>query len=297
MEHIDNAILQTLSYFSFFSYAPSFEDIYTFLPVKTTKQALRAELNRMVHNNLLLKRHTKLSKIFNSEFFIFQSVIYTLPPHRIFLEKRLARMTISEKKIKKMRAVVRLFACVPSIELVGITGGLSMMNARSHHDIDLFIITRPQRLWTGRASAVATAEFFGVRRRRNDLVVRDRICCNLFFDASDLAVPVQKRNRYVAHEIVQMKPVISKHHIYERFLQANRWVTDFFPNKKIDITISNHVQKNTNHIGNFVEWLCKKIQLSFMNRHRTSELISDTQLWFFPKDFEKKMRKKGLLEV
>ena len=39
-----------------------------------------------------------------------------------------------------------------------------------------------------------------------------------------------------------------------------------------------------------VESVLKKLQLFSINKHKTSELITDSQLWFHPEDFEKKIK-------
>ncbi|MFN7171019.1 MAG: thiamine phosphate synthase, partial [Candidatus Omnitrophota bacterium] len=49
-------ILRVLHYFSFFEYSPTFEEIYTFLPIKTSKIALKKAL-------LNLERRKKIKKI------------------------------------------------------------------------------------------------------------------------------------------------------------------------------------------------------------------------------------------
>ena len=38
--------------------------------------------------------------------------------------------------------------------------------------------------------------------------ITNKVCLNLFFDESDLAVPKFKRSEYVAHEVLQMKPLV-----------------------------------------------------------------------------------------
>ena len=39
-----------------------------------------------------------------------------------------------------------------------------------------------------------------------------------------------------------------------------------------------------------VESVLKKLQLFSINKHKTSELITDSQLWFHPEDFENKIK-------
>lgn len=130
-----------------------------------------------------------------------------------------------------------------------------------------------------------------------------------FFEETHLEVPKEKQNLYVAHEIVQMRPLIVKNDMYHRFLVANQWVTSFFPNLKKKESalcsgftrdlpyknISKEYKTNTNYIGSIIEFLCKKIQLFIMKRHRTRERITATQLWFFPRDFEKRLRRKKMI--
>lgn len=288
---MEGAIIRVLTYFSHFFYAPSFDEIYHFLPIETTKQRLRHQLAAMVRHGLLFKRCLFLPAIFDFSLSPFNSLVYTLPPYHIFFDKRIARGRISQKKIEKALPLIHLFARIPYIQMIGISGGLSMMNAGSSDDIDFFIITRAHRLWTSRLCLLGAAELFGVRRKRLTSRVKDSFCFNLLFAETDLSVPQEKQNLYVAHEIVQMKPMIIKNDAYRRFLMANQWVRNFFPN----INISNHYEKHTNYRDDLLEFLCKKIQLFIIHRHKTHERITDTQLWFFPRDFEKKLRKNGLL--
>lgn len=296
---MEKAVIDVLTYFKFFSYAPSFEEIYTFLPIKTTKQELRRLLDLMVQSERLIKKRVSTSHIFDLRLLTFNCLLYTLPPHGIFFDKRVDRARISRKKIDKAMSCVQLLARIPSIQLIGLSGGVAMMNAQYQDDIDFFVITSSGRLWTTRIYILGGAELCGVRRKRTSRRVKDSFCFNLFFEETDLSVPKEKHNLYVAHEIVQMKPIVMKKGVYNRFLMANQWVLRFFPNKQFfgsaqDFQYtnrSNEYKKNTNYIGNAVEFLCKKIQLIIMDRHRTTERISDTQLWFFPRDFEKKLRK------
>jgi hypothetical protein len=151
----------------------------------------------------------------------------------------------------------------------------------------------------------------------------NKVCLNLFFDESDLMVPEFKRNEYVAHEVLQMKPIVIKDKIYERFLKANSWVFEIFPNSKSNIKYQSASWRTKSHIKNQnffklfkfltvtlpagrqvfhfsflifnfvaggIEKVLKNFQLCFINKHRTTELITDTQLWFHPEDFSKRIK-------
>jgi len=189
----------------------------------------------------------------------------------------------------------------PQIKLIGLSGSMAMMNAGYDDDIDLFIITAKNRLFSGRFIALLLGQVLGIRRKRQSTArkslrvgFKDKVCLNLFFDENDLTVPEHKKNLYIAHEILQMKPLINKNQTYERFLEANKWIYDLFPNAKITnkLQIANRSRSLLgiwNFVGDVVEWLLKQAQLILINHHRTTEIITNTQLWFFPDDFEGKL--------
>ncbi|GIW64751.1 MAG: hypothetical protein KatS3mg092_0684 [Patescibacteria group bacterium] len=327
-------ILKVLNYFLFFDYPPTFEEIYTFLPIQTTKKRLNQELEHLIKQKKLLilnfelltdKRYTvgeygiKKSKIKNQKSKIIQQFTD--------FEERVRE---SGRKLSSWRfkLYIKLLSFFPQIKLVGLSGSISMMNAKKNDDIDLFIITAQNRLFTARFIAIILAQFLGLRRyrdfearRRNFYAPvgplfplkaektsqvaknlassphKDKICLNIFFDEIDLVVPKFKQSEYVAHEVLQMKPIVNKEQIYERFLYANRWVKKFFPNIFINTKIKSKVKSQKSklklkikNLGDRLEKLLKKIQLKLINKHKTTEIITDTQLWFHPDDFEKKIK-------
>lgn len=242
---------------------------------------------------------------------------YTLGKYRKRLQATSYKLKteISCEKISKIEPYIKILSLFPQIKLIGLSGSVAMFNADVGHDVDLFIITAKNRLFTGRFFALLLAQIFGIRRRRYDpesrnyklrttnyQLVSDKVCLNLFFDESNLSIPKRKRSEYVAHEALQMKPLVSKDGAYERFLKANRWVFDTFPNAKrsnLLFVISNLDKSRksspnyqfliTNSFGNIIEKIFRILQLFFIRKHQTTELISDSQLWFHPDDFEKKL--------
>jgi len=325
---LEKEVLKTIRYFSFFDYPPNFEEIYTFLGKKTTKKRIKETLE-------ILERQKKIKKIEDfknvSRYMLHVTYKYTVGEYGIKLKIKNEKLKIerynkryffSQKKLGnwRFRAYVKILSFFPQIKLVGLSGSISMMNAKKDDDIDLFIITAKNRLFTGRLIALFLAEVFSLRRKAQHRVfesasprqggvpkpltqkqvsslTKDKVCLNLFFDESDLVVPKFKRSEYVAHEVLQMKPIVNKDNIYERFLKANSWVFKIFPNAQTVLKLKiENLKFNENFklkIKNFGDWLenlLKKLQLYMINKHRTTEIITDTQLWFHPDDFEKKIK-------
>ncbi len=53
---MEKAVEETLVYFHFFDYSPTFEEIYTFLPQKIFRKKLQSMLDDLKHNNGLLEK-------------------------------------------------------------------------------------------------------------------------------------------------------------------------------------------------------------------------------------------------
>jgi len=274
-------IQKTAQYFSVFDYVPTIDEIRKFYPQKISQYTL---------GEYCIKRSKIKDQISKFE------------------KERQRRKLISEQKINKIKTYVNFLQKLPQIKLIGLSGTVAMNNAKVSDDIDLFIITASNRLWTGRLIATLLALMMGIKRPRriksyqsSIISYQDKICLNLFFDEKDLSIPKYKRTEYVAHEVLQMKPLVNKDGVYEWFLKANEWVFGLFPNAVIKSKIKDQRSKPQikvqkcfcrriiNLISLGIELLVKKLQLIIISRHRTSEIITDTQLWFFPEDFEKKM--------
>ena len=273
-------IIHILSYFAFFQYAPTLEEIHTFFPIKITKNDLKKQLD------LLEWKYENR---------------YTLGEYRISVESQKLKARNSIKKIESVRLFVKLLGLCPHVKMIGLSGSVAMMNAEKDHDVDLFIITAAGRLWTARIIGLILATIMGRRRKREERHAPNKICLNLFFDERDLSLPVHKRGEYGAHEVLQMKPLIEKDDMYGKFLKANTWVFKKFPNAHPIIPLQSSVVYKFGFIGQgiltfvrmtitVIEYLLKQFQRSIIHRHQTSEIITDTQLWFFPDDFEKKMK-------
>ena len=228
---MDKKLASIYDYFAIFGYFPKFEDIYTFFPVKISKKQLKKQIKA---NNYTVGEYSNIRNP--------QSAIKQLKNYEL-------RITNSKKKLEnwRFRAYIKLISIFPQIKLIGLSGSISMMNADKDDDIDLFVITGKNRLFTARFVAITIAFIMGLKRALGQDKAVDKVCLNLFFDEENLSVPKFKKTLFVAHEILQMKPLINKNKVYERFLAANNWVFKLFPNAKSQI-INHKSQINFKHL-------------------------------------------------
>ncbi|QQG44249.1 MAG: hypothetical protein HYW86_05340 [Candidatus Roizmanbacteria bacterium] len=290
---MEREIVKVLEYFARFSYPPSLEELFMFFPLKTTLKILGPRLKKMEKKGTII-----VKKIENNN-------KYTIPPYSIHFNKSIVRTACSSNKLKKISPYVKSLSMFPQIKLVGLSGSLAMNNAKGDDDLDLFIITDKRRLWTGRFIALGLAQVMGIRRPRGVRQAKDKVCLNLFFDEGELRIPKAKQTNFVAHELLQMKPLVAKDGIYKKLLKANSWVFDIFPNsfdivryrKKFQISnFKFQIKKKrislpgVRQVGDLVEKILGMVQKIYIRRHQTTELITQKQLWFFPEDFEKRLK-------
>lgn len=274
-DDLTEAIVHTLTYFAYFSYAPSHDELFIYLSIKTTKKKLTESLKELSDRKIIYTG----------------SLSYTLPPYGIFTKEKPVRHQYSKDKLTKLTWFLKLAKYIPWILLVGVSGSISMMHAEKNDDIDLFVISSKNRLWLARCACLLLASLLRMRRKRLSRKIKDCICLNLFFDETELTVPFEKRNEYIVHEILQMKPLLSKDHAYERFLWANRWIKDLFPNVSIPLVKVSHKDNRGRGFFDLIEVIVATIQQYLVRRHRTSERIEKRQLWFFPRDVENRLKK------
>jgi len=218
---------------------------------------------------------------------------------------RNARRRTAKKKWLIARRVALLFRIIPSVELIGITGGLSMDNVTASDDIDVFIIAREGTLWATRLWVTVLADIIGIRRHPHDRTVADKVCLNMFMDDGSLAVPTRDRDLFAAHEVLQMKPVWERNGAYGMFLRANRWAAAFLPNawkEKVNVLRISYYEKSRQETRSFMRTACtallrlsepvvRNIQLRYMQKSRTKEVVSDMLIRFHPLDARIRVKK------
>jgi len=147
-----------------------------------------------------------------------------------FHEKSKQLMNIKDKSRevektlwKKVYKYVPILRHIPWILFIGVGNSLSMNACHKDSDIDLFIITRKNRIWTTR---VLVTLFFSILwLRKTSKHHAGRFCLSFFVteDALDFKDIAIENDIYLYFWILYMKPVIDKSDTYNRFLQDQSW--------------------------------------------------------------------------
>ena len=308
---LSSQILFTLLYADIFQYPYTFDELIGWMPKN------RWDRNAVQKQIRYLLRIKSIS---------YKTPFYTLYGHTGNIATRVNRERIARDKWKKARRAANILRLIPTILFVGVTGGLSMQNADEGDDVDFFICAKKGTLWITRFFSTLLLEICGIRRHPESKVVKDAICLNMFVTENALAVLQSQRDMYIAHEVLQMKPLWEREHAYRTFLLKNRWVSSIFPYKWKEVlrNILRHPESRNNvrgklsegpyfdnrsvsfdssafgfrmivsliynfqlccvHFLRLLEKPAKHIQLWYMKRRRTSEVVSDTIIRFHPHD-------------
>ena len=155
--------------------------------------------------------------------------LFFLPGRQEIVLKRVAASREAEHKYAIAARAANILKKIPTIEFVGITGGLAMGNVQEEDDVDLIIITTQGALWITRLLCLWYLKIKKVPVRRfGEKDVKDKICLNLWLDRDNLSLE-GREEIYTAHELLQTRTLFDRGGVFTSFLDNNRWASKFFP--------------------------------------------------------------------
>jgi predicted nucleotidyltransferase len=216
---IKKNILAALAYFDVFNYPLTREEICLFLPVKYNVTMFDLAVACLLSNRLIY-RFDKF---------------YTLKNDPYLIQRRNEGNQKAFEMIKTARKVGDILIRFPYVRGIAISGSLSKNYADDESDIDLFIITAPNRLWIART-------FMHALKKLTFLVNReDYFCMNYYIDEQQLEIA--EKNIYTATEVVTLIP-IQGDITFANFFNANAWTRDYLPNHIMRVSTAKAVKKN-----------------------------------------------------
>lgn len=269
------AIIRTLCYSQIFSYPLTEAELWQYL--LHNKKVSRKTFTRYLNQNLHI-----FEKIYD---------YYVLHGDSKLVAERTKRHGYSVKKLRKAVLISRILFYIPTVKLIGVSGSLSMYNAKKEDDIDLFFITSKNFLWTTRFMVNVVLYLFGQKRMKEEKYAQDKICPNMFMPEDALRIKKQDQNIYTAHEIVQMKVLFANDNMHLKFLSQNAWVLRHMPHAFTVLQGGNRKKKNSldiflNLLQPF-EKLLYAAQYLYMKKRITGEKISKTEAFFHPSHHKK----------
>ncbi len=217
------------------------------------------------------------------------------------------RHLYTQKKLQTARRLARLLGLFPTIKLICATGSLAVDNAKQYDDLDIMVVTSANTLWLTRPLVIFFLKILRLRRptslpEHRSPIVSDKICDNLWLDATALALPKNKRNLYTAHEVLQAKPLFDRGNTHAKFVRANPWVKKYLANAYGEAVakrsgVYDRPQRSpalpgssrTDHIAprllSTLNHLAFKLQYHYMKPKITRETITLHSAYFHPNDY------------
>jgi len=178
---------------------------------------------------------------------------------------------LSLAKYKRAVKISKLLRYIPGIYLIAVCNSLSYNKALPDSDIDLFIITAQNRIWTVRFIALFFLHILGLRPGQGGKN-KDKVCLSFFVTQNNLNLEKYKicpQDNYLRFWIANLKPLYDQKKMYKKFVQKNKWAnlenkSYFIPNYKRKVRKS-ILKPFLDLLGSSVlEILAKKIQLKIM---------------------------------
>lgn len=272
MKALRQKILATLAYADVFDYPLTAGEIQRFLISKNPVS--KATVATFFAGDLWKKDLGKAGPYF------------FLPGRRRIVSQRQQREGYARIKLKKARQYAFWLRFLPTVKMVALTGALAMKNTGKDDDIDFLIVSRQGWVWTTRFLTTLLFDLLKLRRQPKEKNYRDKACFNMFVGEDCLPVPQKERDLFSAHEVVQLQPLWDRGEVAARFRQENHWVNRYLANSGFDKGRS-FIKSRPDKPISVLERGLRRLQLGYMRRRLTSEVVSENYIRFHPQDARK----------
>jgi predicted nucleotidyltransferase len=153
--------------------------------------------------------------------------LYSLRNDPTLAPRRRAGNLMARPLLQRAERIARFLAQFPFVRGVAVSGSLSKNFADENSDIDLFIITAPNRLWLARTLLHLLKKLSYLVNRQHDF------CMNYFIDEAELGI--REKNIYTATEVATLLPLRGIGS-FDKFYRSNDWSNQFLPNHRMRIS-------------------------------------------------------------
>lgn len=219
LDKLEKNILATVVYYDGLNYPLTAFEIWKYL-IRSDYHLARGASVKITLAQVLKKLAEK--NLFN--FLDHCNGFYFLRGRNELIPRRIKNGKISVDKIKKLRRVAWWLRFVPFVRMVAISGALAMKNARASSDLDLFIVFKAGKIWTGRTLVTGLVHILGLRRHGKKIA--NRVCLNFF--VTDESLEVITKDLFSASEYMFLFPLYG-FDLYNKFQIKNRWIAKMKP--------------------------------------------------------------------
>lgn len=175
-------------------------------------------------------------------------------------EERAKRYVHAFRKERKLRRMMRWMRRVPFVEGIAVCNTLALHAAQERSDIDLFILTRSERVWTVRFLMVFPLMLL---RARPGEAKCDPVDTNFFVSTDalplrDLALP--QGDPYFLFWCATLSPVLDRGNIFAALWRENGWMMQWLPRIRQNSRLGHTTKTQTVPAFGLSEQTARKIQ-------------------------------------
>lgn len=291
MPPLAKAIIKALAYFDVFDYPLTAVEVHKFL------WRQEATLSTVIEALEQMRNVRQIGGRFG---------YYCLPGREALVETRWQRYLVAEPKYKIALRVARLLRILPNVRLVAVCNNLAFSNARQQSDVDLFIVTAPERIWLTRFLVTAVVHALGLRRHGDKIA--DRCCLSFYVTAGHTnlsPLALSPDDPYLCYWLATLAIISARVAAAQDFWQANAWARQVLPNfrprvmnARRTIRMSQRVQAQKSRAGDWFNRIAKRLQLMKMARRERQRprgvgiVIADGMLKFHEDDRRENYRQR-----
>lgn len=219
---LKKSIISTIVFFDIFNYPLTLEEVFYFLYLyKSDKKNDLRKIKKILKKDIINSINSK-------------NGFYFLKGREEIIKIREKREVNNIDKIKRAKKISKIFSFIKSIKMIALVNFIPVKNTRKKSDIDLFIITKKDRIWITRFLCVIILKILKLQPTKKNKI--NKICLTFFITEDNLNLKkiAIKNDIYFYYWLSNIYPIYTKGDIYSRFIKKNRWVKEFLPNIKID---------------------------------------------------------------
>jgi len=270
-QQLEQSIKKTLARFDVFDFPLTDFELWQFLDLKISYKELRDFL--------------KENKLIQKEGF------YFLKGREDLIETRQNRYREANKKIILAYKKIKLISWLPWIKLICLANIIGPHNLKRESDLDLFIVTKNNRLWL--TKLIATILVALMHWRPTEQRSADQLCLSFLVDESSLNLSdclIDENDWYFNYWLAGLRPLYGDEKTYQKLLLENAWLNKKLPNwqspyLKIQKFFNRKsISKKSFTIFNIFEKISKKINYLLMSEeiktkaNKTSSVIVSDHL-------------------
>jgi hypothetical protein len=134
------------------------------------------------------------------------------------IAERRRREARSRDFLRRHQLVLRLLCALPFTRLVALSGSIAHLNLEADGDLDLFIVTHGERVWTVTVAVLVLAKA---------LRCRPIVCAN--FIVADSHLTLEEQDLFTANQVIHLRPLVGAD-TWGAFVDANPFIARLYPN-------------------------------------------------------------------